>query len=398
MTQNKTIETKDYTHEPIEAVRSARKLFYAFGGFCAAGIIVMSVSIFIGNITVSGLVSLLLVLGFCIMAAPCILAFVLKFGIFYDVGPIFTYSDFRVGNIIYRTSVRDYGTQMSWSAVFTIVKLAIILLVSVILTPIITLILYICYRRSLSKAIQYANKNGIDKSKIPTINRPIVYAFLIIVLVLFIGSIIADNVTTSIHNNQEKAKNEKNSSSFSVILKNIPKEYYYKATKANIDTGGFVAEFTVDNKTVLTGKTSSNLSGISDLSGNEEYFIIDNVAYLNRYGVDEWEINNDKVIIDYLTSRHLSSIIGKGAEFIDSSDYKKETSIRYKYKNQKYQITVINQNEIQYYSKYYSYKEMDKMSDEPELSFVLDNTADLSALKEKAKQIIDKTANLVEIQ
>lgn len=395
MTESKTIETSNFEREPIEAVKSARKLFYSFGGFCAVGIIVLSITTFIMNIKASGLVTLLYVLGFGIMAAPCILAFVLKFGIFYNVGPIFSYSDVRIGNIIYRTPVRDYGSQMSMSLVFSIVKIIIICLISIILTPIITLILYICYRRSLTKALKYADENGIDKSKIPTVNRPMVYTFLIIVLAFFIGSIIADNVTTSIHNKEEAETNKKNSSAFSAILKNIPKEYYYKATNANIETGGFVAEFTADNKQILAGKASSNISGVSDLSGNEEYFIIDNVVYLNRYGIDEWEQSTDKVIIDYLTSRHLSGVIGKGAEFVDSSDYKQETSIRYKYKNQQYNITINNKNAIQYYAKYYSYKEMDKIKEEVETAFVLDNSADLSELKEKATQIINKTANIV---
>ncbi len=376
----------------IENVASAKKLFMIFGGFGAIGLIVIMLSIFIGNLpsTPGGMfVGFAYFIGHGICALPCICAFVFKLGAFVDIGPMFTTHYSVIGNFIYRTVQRDYMSQMGGNIIFTFIKLLIIFLVSIVLTPIITVVLYIIYKKAYKDAAAYADANGIDKKDIPVINKTLVRVVAIILAALFVGSIIASAVSDKVRDKEREETSVTAAQMLENAIANIPEEYYAEAVKGQKETemGGFIAEFTLDGKKVYAGKISTNFKLIEGITSLSEYFIIDGVMYLDVYCVDRFEESDNAEIKKYLLSRHLTGQLGEDAQFSHADLNPDNNRIEYTFNGEKHCIYTDNSANITKIQLIYTTEEY---HDIPETAFVLKGDFDLTALKNRAKDIINK--------
>ncbi len=183
------------TTNPLEGLKTVKSTFMAFSGFCFTGFILIMLSVFITNLPISvaktgGITALLFMGGFAVAAAPCILAFVFKYGVFCNVGPVFHTTYSRYDNYVVKKTERDYMTQAGASIGMTLIKLLVIFLVSLILTPIVTIGLYRAYKKAYKLAVDYAEENGIDKQSISAVNKMFYTMPVMIIAVLFVGSII----------------------------------------------------------------------------------------------------------------------------------------------------------------------------------------------------------------
>lgn len=376
----------------MENVASAKKAFMLFAAFCASGLILIMISALLSNIIYGSNVIgvLFFVAGYLVIATPCLCAFILKFGAFVDVGPIFITREKSIGNFIYRTVERDYMSQAGANLVITGLKFFLMFLVSLVLTPILTVSLYLIYNKSHKDAVIYAEENGISKTSIPTVNKTLVLSVVSILVALLIGTIIASAVSGAIRDKEKEEQNEVNIQALATAIENIPEEYYAEAYKGQSASGGFIAEFKLDGKTVYYGCTSNNFNLVDGLYSGSFYYIIEDVLYLDLSGggfeIDYFQVCDNAEIKAYLLGRHISQNIGDGATLSDGYPYENTTRLEIEYNGEEYCIYIDDNNNIVKTQLMYDYADYNNL---PETMFVIDFDKDLSEYKEQARQLIN---------
>ena len=387
---------KNNNYPQFEQVKQIKGSLMAFLAFFAAGLFIIALSILIGSFQNLGMMSaILFVIGIGVTALPCIMTLVFKTGgIFVNAGPIFSTSESRIGNVIYKTLYRDYNAQAALSIGFTLIKLVVCYFLSLILNPIITIAIYINYRIKRSKAKNFAEESGINPGEIPHINPLPVLITAGIVLAAFIAAIITQNVKNAEFKEEQKEHDASYSAVFEEIKSSrVPQEYYADACRIigsdTVSMGGYIAEFSVNGTKVYSGKTSSSIEKeYVGISTGTPYFIIDNTLYTDENQTDDWQIVTDQDTIQYLLSRHISEMIGSDAEYLDGVFYDSDNPgdinyITYSYHDHHYSIRLDKENNITAFV----YSDTDRLNTD-ELLFVLDDTYSLSELKEAAKKLI----------
>ncbi len=327
----------------IDKVQDAKAAFMRFGGFCAIGLIVLMLGIFFTNLPVEFMIigMLLTIGGYAIIAMPCLLAFVFKIGVFVSVGPIFQTSYSRVGNIIYKITERDHTTEMGANFLLTLFKCMIMFFVSLVLTPLVTLALYVCYKKARKEAVAYAKEHGIEEENIPRISKGLVLAVLAIVGVIFIGSIIGSALTDKQWKEEQAAENAKYAEMATKISQNLPEEYYAAAYKGG-NAGGYAVEILVEGERIYCGRISYNFNNyVEGLTTSAIYYIIDDTVYLDLYSVNKFEISTDEKVKEYLLARHISQCLGEGATFVEGDNRGEyiNLTLTYQGKNQIFSVT-----------------------------------------------------------
>lgn len=375
---------------PMENAATAKKLFMTFAAFCAGGVLMLLVSALLANLPIDGLSGisvLLFVGGYGVIAAPCMLAFVFKFGLFVDIGPMFTTFDMPMGNYIYRTVRRDYMSQMGGNIMFTFIKGLIILLISLVLTPILTLVLYIIYNRAHKKALIYADENGIDRRRVPAVNKMLVRVVALVMVALLAATIIASAVSSAVKDAQRDADSQKYAQVLASAVEALPEEYYAEAYKRS-RTGGYIGEFTLDGKKVYFGEVSSNFDLVDGLYSGSVYYIIDDVLYLDLVGggfeAKNFTVCDTAAVKEYLLSRHLTQNVGEGATLLNGYFSDGMTHLELEYQGQRYRLFLNGDDRICKMQMEYTSEEFDNM---PEIGFEMDNGKDLTEYKNIARAL-----------
>lgn len=376
----------------MENVALVKKVFALFAAFCVGGLILIMISALISNIVYGNNVIgvLFFIAGYLVIAAPCLCAFIFKFGAFVDVGPIFIVREKSIGNFIYRTIERDYMSQAGANLVITGLKFFFMFLVSLVLTPILTVSLYLIYNKSHKDAVKYAEENGISKSSIPTVNKTFIISVVSILVALLIGTIITSAVSGGIRDKEKERQNQVNIQALATAIENMPEEYYAEAYKGQSASGGFIAEFKLDGKIVYYGCTSNNFNLVDGLYSRSFYYIVEDVLYLDLSGggfeIDYFQVYDNIAIKTYLLGRHISQNIGDGATLTDGYPYEDTTRLEIEYNGEEYCIYIDDDNNIVKTQLMYDYADYDNM---PETMFVIDFEKDLSECKEQARQLIN---------
>ncbi len=389
------MDSQQITTNPIESLKTLKSTFMAFCGFCLAGFILIMLSVFITNLPISiaktgGIAALLFMGGYAVAAAPCILAFIFRFGVFCNVGPVFHTTYSRYDNFIIQKTERDYMTQAGASVGMTLIKLLVIFLVSLILTPIVTIALYIAYKKAYKQAVSYAEENGVDRHEIPTVSKAFYTLPALIVAVLFVGSIIGSVISNKVNAIEDAKRDTAHEKAFEAVLSNLPEEYYANTYNTIYESGGFAAEFNVDNKKIYCGKIVSNFTdGIDGIESNMIYYIIDGKAYVDLYEMGDFEILDNDTAVEYLLGRHLTNCIGSGAEFIDGGGSKSPYSLTYSYKGKEHVLQAREDGTVEIYNiilpNVLHPEETENISETKQF---IDFEADLSEYKAQAKELI----------
>lgn len=376
----------------IENAASAKKAFMLFGAFCAGGLILLMVSALLANINSipNGIGVLFFIAGYFVIAAPCLCAFIFKFGAFVEVGPVFTTYYSRVGDFIYQRAQRDYTSEAGMNLVFTLLKVGIMFLISIVLTPIVTVILFIIYGKAHNKAEKFAQENGFDKDVVPSVNKVLVLAVVGILAVLLIATIIASAVSGAARDKEREKENKGYQKALAAAVQNLPEEYYADALRVNSETGGFIAEFELNGEKVYYGKISSNFDLVDGLYSGSVYFIIDNVLYVDLVGggreATSFKVSEDAEAKEYALGRHISQNVGTGATLISGEPNGEASQLKIEYKGREYYIFVDSDNKLVKTMIPYdaSKKEHFEM---PETTFAIDADFDLTSAKAIAAQL-----------
>ncbi len=300
---------EETTENPIDLVRASRNTFLKLLACAVIGIVIFA----FGSETRTMIVA---ILGMAIFAGPLVLG--LCFGLpIIDIGPVFRAVDTPMGNFIQRTFVPDISGQMSANLFLTIIRALFMLILSVIIMPILLVICLIGYKIGRKKALKYASENGIPSKSIPSIS-PIL--MLIYVGVLVVGIISANLVANAIDKKYEDQYNEKLQAMtvvYEAFMKDIdnaiPEEYFAEAYKGENYTSGYIAQFKVGDKIVKCG--SLKIENVIDSYG--KYYIIDGVAYIDRYGNNKFTVCDDESVIKILTDRFPEEHLNKNMTLYD---------------------------------------------------------------------------------
>ena len=376
----------------IEQTKKSKTSFLAFGSFTAVGFIVLMVGILLSNMYfVKNWVGTLFFMGgYLVIAAPCMLAFVLKIGLFVYVGPVFSTSQTRIGNVIYTVTERDYSSQAAMNIGFTLIKAFIIFLLAVIISPVVTIVLFFIYNSNHKKAIEYADINGIDKKTVPHLNKGLVIAVFAIVIALFAAAIISSNISDKHYEEQKKEDTEVYSALLETAVGKIPDEYYAESYKGEISTGGFVAEFILDGKKVVCGKFGMNISNAYDkIDSNTVYYLIGDTLYIDLYGDGNFEISSDSTIKKYIEIKCISNLLGNGAEYILGSKYEDNIAVTYKYNSLEHIVHINENGEIVKYVINEFPADLDSENFDEKI-YQVDSNKDLSDFKSKATELMNR--------
>ncbi|MBQ8768664.1 MAG: hypothetical protein IJZ15_03315 [Oscillospiraceae bacterium] len=376
----------------MENVASSKKAVMLFGAFCAGGLILLMISALLANIdsVSNGIGVLFFLAGYGVIAAPCLCAFIFKFGAFVEVGPVFTTYNTQIGDFIYQRVQRDYASEAGMNLVFTLLKVGIMFLISLILTPIITVVLFIIYSKNHKKAEKFAEENGVDKSVIPCISKTLVLAVVGILAVLLVATIIASAISDAASDKKRDREHTGYQKALAAAVQNLPEEYYADALHINNETGGFIAEFELDGETVYYGKISTNFSLVDGLYSGSVYFIIDDVLYVDLVGggyeATSFKVSEDAEAKEYALGRHISQNVGKGATLIGGEPHNDTSLLKIEYQGSEYYIYVDGDNKLVKTMIPYDASKKEHF-DMPETAFVIDADFDLTAAKAIAAQL-----------
>ncbi len=302
-------EILDDGEELFDDLHDIIKVIHIFGGALLGGIATMLVFSMVSEMFVQ--LSFLSVLGYVVMGLPMLCVFLVKGGPLYvDLGPMFYKTESRIGNIIYERYERDYEGEFASNGLLTIFKLMIYFLLSVIITPIITIIAFGAYNRTRKEALEYAEKNGISKDEVPTYKTKGAKLFMsvctiIIVAIIAVGLVIGIIAGLMVADEQSAYEDE-----FPARLESLPEEYYAKLNCKHDDC--CAAEFKLDDGRVVYYGTFCNEQGMMH---GKEYYIIDGVLYVSD-GFGYWWINDDDELFDYIISRrHIKEVVGTSPDF-----------------------------------------------------------------------------------
>lgn len=376
----------------IENAASSKKAFLLFGGFCAGGLILLMISALFANIdAVPSVIGVFFFLaGYGVIAAPCLCAFIFKFGAFVEVGPVFTTYYSRFGNFIYERAQRDYASEAGMNLVFTLLKVGIMFLISLVLTPIVTVVLFIIYRKNYSKAEKFAEENGIDKGVIPCISKTLVLAVVGVLAALLVATIVASSISDAASEKKKDQQFAGYKNALTAALQKLPQEYYADALHINNETGGFIAEFELDGETVYYGKISTNFDLVDGLYSGSVYYIIDDVLYVDLvnggFETTSFKVSEDAEAKEYALGRHISRNVGEGAKFVHAEPYNDTTLLKIEYEGSEYWIYLDGENNlVKTMIPYDAFKK--EHYDMPETAFQLDPEFDLTAAKAIAAQL-----------
>lgn len=380
----------DYNNENINYIENAKKardIFMGFIGFLAAGVFIMELSLLIINSPLFpklGLISALLFLGsFVVMAMPCLAAFVFRFGIFYDMGEVFHTTQTRIGNIIYLRPERDFSTQYGGNVILTIAKFCILTFLAFIITPIVTIVLYITYKKSCRQAIEA----GAAEEEIPKINKALVRGILIGIAAFFAVIIVVSNVTDAVDAAKSKAEKIEAEEKYAPLLKEIkiPDEYFADTTY-QVYGKSEIAYFKLNGEAIYCGKAPESIRGkFEGIDYNSEYFIIGDKLYVDYSGIGEYEEINNPEAKDALLERYIDKKYTADAEYLRGGEDSEKIWIRYMLNDTEYCITADKDNNIIGISEYYDEENPDK-----EIEIVINKEADLSEYKQEAEELMKR--------
>ncbi len=303
--QNLTEIDKDELFENLEGVI---KIIHIFGGAFLLGVVLMMIT---GMGYLPVYLEILSMLGYVVMGLPMLCVFIFKSGpLCVDLGPAFYLSRTQVGNIIYERTARDYESEFAANGLWTILKLAIFFLLSVIITPIIVIAALLSHKRLRKKALAYAEENGMDKSEVPTYATKtaklvIAISCIIIAVVMVVG--LVTGIASIGAAKEERAELEKG---FETIIASLPEEYYAEKSCKHSDC--CAAKFKMeDGSVVYYGVFCAGEKG--QAHGNQ-YYIIDGKLYVSSMGY--WFVNDNAELLDYvIAERHLEGIVGDDPKF-----------------------------------------------------------------------------------
>ncbi len=391
MSTETNIVEEERTETPIDMLKASRKAFIFLLAESGLGIILF----IFGQQTFTPILSFL---GLTIFALPLVLSLCFGFSGIIDIGPVFRTIDTPIGNTIYRTLVPDVGGQMAANLALTLIRAVLMFFLSVILMPLLLFICFIAYKIGRGKALKYAAENGIDKKEVPSIPILVIPIYIAVLII----SIISANLINDVISDKENAEyNEWLSGVSETVFEPfvedidnaIPPEYFAEAYKGGAYTSGFVAQFTVDGKTVKCGNLK--IENVIDSWG--KYFIIDGVVYIDRYGNEKYTICEDAEIIKTLTDRFPDTQLGKGMTlddaFTDDNYYSDVMTgavlyLQVTYNGAGYRLHLDAENNL------IGYGWDDVSTDMTETQFLFRNNKSLSTYKDAAAKIINGTADI----
>ncbi len=402
----------------FDKLNVSKKLLLALGGCMCGGIAIILLMSALSNFFLGSWFMVIgIFLGYGVYAAPCLLAFVFKVGIFVDVGPMFHEVDHPVGNIIYRVTERDYAGEAAMNIGFTLLKVLIIALVSVVLTPIFAFAALIFYRFQVQKSKKYAEENGIDPDTLPLIPKWYYMVAGGAMLGALVAAIVCNCIGSAINRAESEADMKQGQEILDSIIGTLPDDWYTCTTNSQKydynshlfgSTGGWSAEFMLDGKKVYAGKFCTSFYNMESLGleNNMVYYIIDGKLYVGNggLGVDYMERLDNPKALEYCMSRHLMPHIGEGAK-VESAIMREGSEsyneIYYEYEGKSHVIyTSREDNHIMYYQTLYGEygqtEGVDYYAPYSDRSFAVYNAEETAAkvaeYKAVAQQIIEKFA------
>ncbi len=382
---NEAIET------PIDLLRASRKAFLRLLVMSGVGFILF----IFGQQTFTPILSFA---GLTIYALPLVLSLCFGFSGIIDIGPVFRTIDTPIGNVIYRTVAPDISGQMAANLALTLIRAVLMYFLAVILMPILLVICFIGYKIGRGKALKYAKENGIPTSEVPHIPGLVIPVYIGVLIVSIVcANLINDVVSQKEHEEYNEYLSGISTSVFDPFVQNIdsavPAQYYAQAYKGDNYTGGYIAQFTVEGKTVKCGQTE--IENVLESSG--VYYIIDDIVYIGRYGYSSFTVCEDEAVIQSLKGRFPEVQFGKSMTLEDAitgDNYYSEAMegavlyLQVTYNNGRYRLHLDADNNL------IGYGWHDVTLDMTETQFVFTNDSVSSSIKDAAAKIINGTADI----
>ncbi len=389
MESNRTSDTAAQT--PIELLQATRKAFLRLLIMSGVGFILF----IFGQQTFTPILSFT---GLTIYALPLVLALCFGFSGIIDIGPVFRTIDTPIGNVIYRTVTPDIGGQMAANLALTLIRAILMYFLAVILMPVLLVICFIGYKIGRRKALKYAKENGISTKSVPHIPGLVIPIYIGVLIVSIVSANLINDVVSQKENEEyNEYLSGISTSVFEPFLENIdsavPAQYYAQAYKGDSYTGGFVAQFTVEGKTVKCGRTQ--IENVLEQSG--VYYIIDGVVYIGRYDYSSFTVCEDQTVIKTLTDRFPDTHFGKNMTLDDAiteDNYYSEAMegavlyLQVTYNDGRYRLHLDEENNL------IGYGWHDVTLDMTETQFVFTNDSVSSSIKDAASAIINGTADI----
>ncbi len=376
---------------PIDLLRASRKAFLRLLIMSGVGFILF----IFGQQTFTPILSFT---GLTVYALPLVLSFCFGFSGIIDIGPVFRTIDTPIGNVIYRTVAPDISGQMAANLALTLIRAVLMYFLAVILMPVLLVICFIGYKIGRTKAIKYAKENGISTKAVPHIPGLVIPIYICVLIVSIVSAnLINDVISQKEHEEYNEYLSGISTSVFEPFVEKIasavPAQYYAEAYKGDNYTGGFVAQFTVNGKTVKCGQTE--IENVLEPSG--VYYIIDGVVYIGRYGSSSFAVCEDAAVIKALTDRFPDTCFGESMTLEDAmtdDNYYSEAMegavlyLQVTYNGVRYRLHLDGENNL------IGYGWHDVTLDMTETQFVFTGDTVSSTIKDAAAAIIDGTADI----